>query len=91
MAYKISQEFPTAFLDITLYSLQDSLSHLLATRKKMSVNAEWNREVMCIADIQMTFNNFLTVLAPNTELKADFDPLETGESVGALCVVFWAV
>lgn len=57
----------------------------------MAVNAEWNREVMCIADIQMTFNNFLTVLAPNTELKADFDPLETGESVGALGVVFWAV
>ena len=47
----------------------------------MASNAEWNQEVTCIADLQMTFTNFLTILVPHTHLQLDFEPSETGESL----------
>lgn len=55
----------------------DSLSHLLKTREKMNADEEWNQELMRIADLQMSFKNFLTVLAPQSSLRADFVPSDS--------------
>ncbi|KAK7114269.1 uncharacterized protein [Littorina saxatilis] len=50
----------------------ESLSHLLETRSRMASDLEWNQELTHIADLQMTFKNVLTILAPNTQLCTDF-------------------
>ncbi|XP_076470729.1 uncharacterized protein LOC143300727 isoform X2 [Babylonia areolata] len=54
-----------------------SLAHLLATRKKMLNHAEWSQYIMCISDLQMSFQNTLAVLVPGTELRTDFLPSES--------------
>ncbi|KAL8609237.1 hypothetical protein ACOMHN_036681 [Nucella lapillus] len=55
----------------------DSLSHLLATRKKMLNHTEWTQFMVNISDLQMSFQNVLTLLAPGSELCTQFEPSDT--------------